>query len=244
MNSSCSPRAHRPCDDDELQLHVDAGACHAVRLHSCSHLISHRPCSHIRGTHTTHRAPSRGLLASTPRNIDHACIPGVGNPAACCYQTRRFFFFLRRARTCLLCFKTQTCVLLSSRQTTGAPWAGACPKRLRRRGLRPHFIKRSKKKQEPSACCISSRVRAPQIPGVRVSVPSRGCYAARCQCDAPGLAGWPNRTVVRAGSHSRRWTAWYHSRRQIYSRGGDGSVKAAEKPAGLSVCNVGREGEG
>lgn len=172
--------------------------------------------AHISGEYTRPIVPpSRGLLASTPRNIDHACARGWETrlPAV----IKQGGFFLCKARTCLLCFKTQTCVLLSSRQTTGGPWG--LLKEAETSRPAPPFHQKKQRTQEPSARCISSRMRAPQIPGVWVSVPSRGCYAARCQCDAPGLAGWPNRTVVRAGSHSRRWTAWYHSRRQIYSRG-------------------------
>lgn len=171
--------------------------------------------AHISGEYARPIVPLSGFARKHPSQHRPRLHPGDGKPGCLLLSNKGTFFSQSPHMSALL---QDTDLRASQLKTNDRGPPEACQKRLRRPGLRPHFIKRSKKTRALSPL-YQQQDEGPQIPGEWVSVPSRGCYAARCQCDAPGLAGWPNRTVVRAGSHSRRWTAWYHSRRQIYSRG-------------------------
>lgn len=107
--------------------------------------------AHISGEYTRPIVPPlSGFARKHPSQQSTTLAPGGGKPGCLLLSNKGEFSLLRRARTCLLCFKTQTCVLLSSRQTTGGPWGLSKEAETSRPAPQFHQKKQKKnKKQEP-----------------------------------------------------------------------------------------------
>lgn len=133
---------------------------------------------------------SSGFARKQPSQHQLSSALGTGNPAACCFFFSHGHLPAKAPHMpCLRAFQLASRPASSSASDNRRGYRGACRRRLRRPGLRRPF---HQNKREPAAAAAAAAAVAqerPQVPGVRVSVPSRGCYAARCQCDAPGLAG-------------------------------------------------------
>lgn len=149
-----------------------------------AHLISHRPCSPITRIHTLPlSSTSRGLLASNSHNINQACAPERETRQHCsCYHT--IGHSPREAARTMPCparfpaLLRDTCSLLSLRQTTGGLAGGVLVGEAETSRtcapISPISPKKGRSSRHSSQQQVGARATHPQIPGVWVSVPSRG----------------------------------------------------------------------